>query len=161
MNQWDLVRAPIISLGMMLVLAACAAPARPASEEESAGPGGTGSPRPLPITTPPASEAADAMPSGITGAVPEALLSEIVADASRRAGVPADQLEVVTADAVTFNDGSLGCPQPGMFYTQALVEGYHVVVQGPERAFDYRAAQRGGFRLCENPAGPGPSSSTQ
>jgi hypothetical protein len=147
----------------MLVLAACAAPAGTGTDAASRSADGAedASSRPLPLATPPISEVAEPMPSGVTGAVPDALLAEIVADASERAGVPADELEIVTAAAVTFNDGSLGCPQPGMLYTQALVEGYHVVVRGPEREFDYRAAQRGGFRLCENPVGPEPSSGTQ
>jgi hypothetical protein len=156
MNRWNLSRTA--ALGMMLVLAACAAPAGPRTDQTSADPSLSASPRPLPIATPPSSEAGEPMPSGLTGAVPEATLAEILADAAERAGVPADQLEIVTAAAVTFNDGSLGCPEPGMLYTQALVDGYHVVVRGPERDFDYRAAQRGGFRLCENPGGAGASS---
>ena len=89
--------------------------------------------------------------------MPEALLAEILADASERAGVAADELEVIAADAVTFNDGSLGCPVPGMAYTQALVDGYHVIVRGPSGDLDYRATRQGGFRFCANPAGPGAS----
>jgi hypothetical protein len=154
MNRCSLLRARAATLGMMLVLAACAAPAGPGTDQRSADANASASPRPLADATPPTSTAAEPMPSGLTGAVPEALLAEILADASERAGVPADELEVLTANAVTFNDGSLGCPQPGMFYTQALVDGYHVVVRGPEGDLDYRAAQRGGFRLCENPVGP-------
>jgi hypothetical protein len=141
MSGWNVVRT---ALGVAIVLAACAAPVSV----------GTDRPSPSPDATPPASEGDDPMPSGLTGAVPEALLAEILADASERSGVPAEKLEIVTADAVTFNDGSLGCPQPGMFYTQALVDGYQVVVRTPDGELDYRAAQQGGFRLCENPVGP-------
>jgi hypothetical protein len=31
-----------------------------------------------------------------------------------------DQREVVSAKAVTWSDGSLGCPEPGKLYTQAF-----------------------------------------
>ena len=98
------------------------------------------------------------MPSDpMTGAVPEALISQILDDAADRSGVPADELEVVVAEAVTFNDGSLGCPEPGMAYTQALVDGYRVVVTAAGEELDYRAAEAGGFIFCENPLDDGTS----
>jgi hypothetical protein len=28
-----------------------------------------------------------------------------------------------------WNDGSLGCPEPGMMYTQALVNGYWLIIE--------------------------------
>jgi hypothetical protein len=39
---------------------------------------------------------------------------------------------VVQAEAVTWPDGALGCPEPGIVYTQALVPGYWVVVEAEE-----------------------------
>jgi hypothetical protein len=106
----------------------------------------------------PVRERNDQMPTSMTGAVPDALpdalLAEMLADASLRVGLPAEELEIVSAEAVTFNDGSLGCAQPGMLYTQALVDGYRVVVRAPGRDLDYRAAQLGGFRLCEDAVEP-------
>ena len=39
-------------------------------------------------------------------------------------------LKVLSAEAVTWSDGSLGCPEPGMMYTQALVPGYRVQIRG-------------------------------
>ena len=60
--------------------------------------------------------------------IPGDLLNRIFADASERTGVLPDALVVTRAEAVTWNDGSLGCPEPGMFYTMALVDGYQIVV---------------------------------
>jgi hypothetical protein len=153
MNRWNSLRA---ALGVGVVLAACSAPPgvstdQPPPDETATV---TASPDTRPGVTRPSIETGEPMPSGLTGAVPEALLTEILADAAERAGVPVEQLEVVTASEVTFNDGSLGCPQPGMMYTQALVDGYHVVVRTPDGDLDYRASGRGGFRLCEHPVGP-------
>ncbi|MGH2427785.1 MAG: hypothetical protein ACRDGV_02690 [Candidatus Limnocylindria bacterium] len=90
----------------------------------------------------------------ITGEAPEELLQEILADAASRTGVEADGIEVVQAEAITWNDGSLGCPEPGMFYTQALVDGYHVIVEAAGDELDYRATTTGSFTLCEAPARP-------
>ncbi len=62
----------------------------------------------------------------ITGEVPDGLLVDIVDDLAEREGADIQAIETVRAEAVTWNDGSLGCAQPGMVYTQALVDGYHV-----------------------------------
>ena len=56
------------------------------------------------------------------------MLDRIRADAAQRAGVILDQVKVLTVESVTWSDGSLGCPEPGMMYTQALVRGYRVRV---------------------------------
>ena len=73
------------------------------------------------------------------------------ADAARRTGVAAESLALVSAESVTWSDGSLGCPKPGMSYTQALVPGYRVRLRGPAGEMDYHASARGALVLC--PAG--------
>lgn len=79
---------------------------------------------------------------------PAEMLASALADASHRSGVAETELVIEKSRRVTWNDGSLGCPQPGMNYTQALVPGWHLVVRAGERTFDYRAADRGRFMLC-------------
>lgn len=74
-----------------------------------------------------------------------------LADAARRTGLPVAQLQVTAAEAVTWRDGSLGCPEPGMAYTEALVPGYRVRISAGGREFDYHAGSRGSLLLC--PAG--------
>jgi hypothetical protein len=81
--------------------------------------------------------------------IPGDLLNAILADASERTGIEPDALIVTRADAVTWNDGSLGCPEPGMFYTQALVDGYQIVLSAGDATLDYRAQSSGYFRVCE------------
>jgi hypothetical protein len=80
--------------------------------------------------------------------VPARILSEVVADAARRAAVDPASVTVVRAEPRTWGDASLGCPQPGMYYTQALVDGYQVIVSAGGTEYDYRAGA-GRFRLCE------------
>jgi len=69
-------------------------------------------------------------------------------DATRLTGVERAKLVVVDAEAVTWQDGSLGCPQEGMQYTMALVPGYRVRIQAGDRLLDYHAGARGGLALC-------------
>ena len=74
-----------------------------------------------------------------------------LADAARRTGRSAADLKVLSAEAVTWPDGSLGCPQPGMLYTQALVPGYRVRIEADGQVLDYHAGRSGRPGLC--PAG--------
>lgn len=69
-------------------------------------------------------------------------------DAARRAGIAAGSIELVSAEAVTWPDGSLGCPQPGMAYTQALVPGYRIRLRARGQVLDYHAGRIGMPVLC-------------
>lgn len=84
-------------------------------------------------------------------AAPRSLASVVdaaLADAATRSGLPAAQLEVASALSVTWADASLGCPRPGLLYTQALVPGYRVRVKAGAEVWDYRAGERGALVLC-------------
>ncbi|HEU4808855.1 MAG TPA: hypothetical protein VFT01_11385 [Homoserinimonas sp.] len=89
--------------------------------------------------------------TGAVGGVPEEMLSEVVADAASRAAVDPSAVNVIVAEAVTWSDGSLGCPEPGMSYTQALVPGYRVVVEAGGEELHFHAGVSGEFRYCDDP----------
>lgn len=158
----------VLSLAILMVLAACTAstPGDPSEPEASAtSDGSTGSPPPSltplptftplpPVTpkpTPTLLPGVPTLPPGGTvsdGEAPASLLAEIKADLVERTGVQESAITVVRSLAVTWNDGSLGCPKPGMNYTQALVPGYWVVLEADDVIYDYRATTRGSFSLC-------------
>ena len=78
-------------------------------------------------------------------------LQTIVAAAKRDAvsrGISAEAITVQSALRVTWPDGSLGCPEPGMHYTQALVPGWRVILRAGEETLDYHAASHGALILC-------------
>jgi hypothetical protein len=81
-----------------------------------------------------------------------ATLAEVTAsaldDAVRTTGLTRAELKVLSAEPVTWGDGSLGCPEEGMMYTQALVLGYRVRVQAQGRVLDYHASRNGQLLLC-------------
>ena len=88
-------------------------------------------------------------------------------DAARRTKIDRTKIDrtkltVLSAESVTWSDGSLGCPEPGMAYTQALVPGYRIRIQAGAEVLDYHAGRRGLPVLC--PAGraiePVPNGST-
>jgi hypothetical protein len=121
-----------------IVVAACTA---------NSGAGGSDAPRPSLASEGPSS---DAGASG-GGSLAASITDPIVADAAARLSVDASAVTIVSAHAETFSDGSLGCPEPGMMYTQALVDGYQVVVEANGTQLDYRGSGQGQFRLCKNP----------
>jgi hypothetical protein len=144
-------------LAAVLVLAACGSPAPP-GETGSPGPSGSqpsGSPAPRGSSTPSASPG----PTSGTGsapeeevtrppAVPQPVWDAVLADLATRTGGPPRSITVVRAEAVTWKDGSLGCPEPGMAYTQALVDGYHVVLDVGGQEYDYRVGSGAAVKLC-------------
>jgi hypothetical protein len=82
-------------------------------------------------------------------------------DLLERLDVNREDIAVDAAGAITWRDGSLGCPQPGMMYTQALVPGYQIVLRVGEETFDYHASERGHFVLCEGGLAPVASAPAQ
>ncbi len=117
-----------VTLFAALTLSACATGA-PMSDPT---PAASSSSRPPFQTTTPGAIA----PTGTPTEVPAARWDALVADLSQR-GI-SDAPELVSAEAVTFSDGSLGCASPGQSYTQALVDGMRVVVTAGGTTYDYR-----------------------
>jgi hypothetical protein len=88
---------------------------------------------------------------GLAGAVALAR-----SDLGARTGQPPATISVVTSEALTWPDTSLGCPAPGLGYLQVLTPGYQVVLDLFGERFDYRLDTSGGLVLCREgrPLGP-------
>ena len=70
------------------------------------------------------------------------------ANAAKRTGIARSALVLVSAEAVTWPDGSLGCPRPGQTYTQAQVPGYRIRIQAGAKTLDYHANAHDYMILC-------------
>jgi hypothetical protein len=79
--------------------------------------------------------------------VPAKVIAQLKDDLQSRLGGLPEDLQVARSEAVVWNDGSLGCPQPGVMYTQSLVAGYWVVFESGQARYDYRVPQSGGQPL--------------
>ncbi len=93
----------------------------------------------------------------VKGEVPQAILEAILKEVAALARVGPEQVAIARAESVVWSDGSLGCPEPGMMYTQALVNGYWVVIDAAGQRYDFRVDSRGNFRLCPPGQGHPPS----
>lgn len=69
-------------------------------------------------------------------------------DLAEKLGVPVDGMVVQEAMRVTWSDGSLGCPEPGSMYTQALVEGAMVRLIVDGREYRYHGGEDGQMFHC-------------
>jgi hypothetical protein len=99
--------------------------------------------------------AASSSPDAIV--LPASVIAPVVAEISRLSGIPVAEIAIVSAEAVTFPDGSLGCPVPGMAYTQMVTDGYKIVANAGGTTYDYRGTGTA-FTRCLNPkAEPSPS----
>ncbi len=77
-----------------------------------------------------------------------------VADLADRIGVATADVSVVSVEEVTWSDASLGCPQPGMSYTQALVDGSRVILEVGGVQYEYHAGPDGILFYCADPEPP-------
>ena len=134
-----MLRTILILGAATIVVAACTA---------GSGTGGSNVPEPSLASDGPS---ADPAASGGGFALPATIIDPVAADAARRLGVDPSAVTIVDAHPETWSDGSLGCPEPDMMYTQALVDGYQVIVEASGTQLDYRGSGPGQFRLCENP----------
>lgn len=102
--------------------------------------------RPSPPATPPVESGPE--PEGVRSL--PAVAAAITAEAQRR-GVDDAAVRVVSHDEVTWPDGSIGCPQPGMVYTQALVPGRRLVLEVDGEQASYHAGRDAEFGHCATP----------
>lgn len=89
----------------------------------------------------------------------DSLSALAVTDLANRLGIPEGDIEILAEENVTWRDGSLGCPRPGMMYTQALVEGSRIVLRTGGRDYSYHSKAGKPPFYCEDPVSPasGPS----
>ncbi len=75
----------------------------------------------------------------------------VIADVSKRTGIPTEKLKITQYSRQTWPNGCLGLSKPDEICTQALVEGWRVVVAGNNRRWVYRSDRNGRILRLESP----------
>ncbi len=101
-------------------------------------------------TTPTVESTMPEIPQSNPETAPETVVEKAVLDLVDRTAASPETITVVAAESKTWPDGSLGCPQPGMSYTQALVDGSRVLLETDGRLYAYHAGPDGEPFLCES-----------
>lgn len=110
-------------------------------------------------TTIPDEESENAMPtssSSAPGTQPAGLeqtlqVQQAKADLASRFAIAESAITFVDARLVVWPDGSMGCPQPGMMYTQVLVDGMVIWLEADGKTYQYHVGGVGEPFLCESP----------
>lgn len=147
-----LMRKPAAFVALAALVAACAAPADPVAEPDP-----TTSTTNSTTTTISGAEATTTTEVPTLQSVPRSdaelltLAKAARADLATHLGIAEDEIAITSAATVVWNDGSVGCPQPGMSYTQALVDGARFTLIYDDATYSYHLGGDGLF-LCEAPA---------
>jgi hypothetical protein len=111
------------------------------------GPGDTG-----PADTGPPEGSTDTVyPSGDIDAGLQPFITMAIDDLAARLGIDAAEITTLSAVLVVWPNGAMGCPQPGMQYTQVPVDGSVIELGAGGRVYRYHT---GGSRtpfLCDQP----------
>ena len=93
-------------------------------------------------------------PPAVPPPVDEPVVEEALSNLADRLGIGIDVIDVLDARAVTWRDGSVGCPEPGLAYSQALVPGWLVVLRVDDGSFRYHASENRHPFFCATPEAP-------
>ena len=139
----------VVLLAVML-LAACSLSPEVQLTPLAPQPVSTLSPLPTPGRSPLPTPNSDERPSAgapITSEADAATRAAINDLAAKRQVAP-EAVQVVSTSEVDWSDTSLGCPQPGMFYAQIIVQGYKIILSAGGQQVEYHADQRGRVVTC-------------
>src|SRR5947209_1517667 len=118
----------LMMVGLMLVMSACGANAS------------------TPPTTPTATSVAQSNSVDPNNPAVQGAL----ADAASHLGTGPQDLRVTQVEARQWPDSSLGCPQPGLLYSQIVTPGYLIVISSSSgKQLEYHADTRGRAVLCK------------
>src|SRR6056297_3764303 len=71
----------------------------------------------------------------------ESFVSHARDDLARRLEIDEIRITVIDAEFVTWPNGAVGCPEPDMMYTQALVPGYRIRLRADGALHHYHGAE--------------------
>jgi hypothetical protein len=95
-------------------------------------------------------------PSPVLDESLKSLIDQAKEDLSERLGVELAVINLVSAEAVSWPDGSLGCPEKGMAYAQVITPGYLIVLEVNNVDYEYHASRDTVGVRCKDPQPPVP-----
>ena len=97
----------------------------------------------------PASPVTSVLPGSTSNTDPQASVDAALSAAAEHLGMSPADLHVDQVDARQWGDSSLGCPKPGIMYSQIVTPGFLVVISGPGKQLEYHTDARGQVVLCQ------------
>lgn len=84
----------------------------------------------------------------------EALIEQAKEDLSQRLSVSVAEINLVEATEVVWPDASLGCPQPGIAYTQVTTPGYWILLEASGSQYPYHSDRGTQLVHCPEESSP-------
>ena len=76
-------------------------------------------------------------------------LAAAMADLAEQTGLSPNDIQLVSMEAVEWNDASLGCPQEGFMYAQVITPGFLIILEAQGQQYEYHTDRAGNVVLCE------------
>ena len=76
-------------------------------------------------------------------------MDNALCDAAAHLAVNSDALRVDQLEARQWGDSSLGCPKPGIMYSQIVTPGFLILITGAGKQLEYHTDARGRVVLCQ------------
>jgi hypothetical protein len=73
------------------------------------------------------------------------------AELAGRLGIPASSLAVVSVTSATWPNGALGCPKPGIMYSQIVTPGYRIILAAGGQNYEYHSGRGNNVVSCTLP----------
>jgi hypothetical protein len=84
-----------------------------------------------------------AQPSLASPEPPNSVIAAARQDLSRKTKISVNRLQIQAAQPQTWPDGCLGLAKPGEFCTQALVQGWRIILTDNQKTWVYRTDSSG------------------
>jgi hypothetical protein len=82
------------------------------------------------------------------------LVTQAKEDLAHELSIPLSAISLLKFKEVVWPDSSLGCPRPGLAYTQVLQPGFLIRLSARGRSYEFHAGARGAPFLCSEPRVP-------
>lgn len=79
----------------------------------------------------------------------ETPLVAAIKDLAEQTGLPPEQINRVSVEAVEWSDTSLGCPQEGYMYAQVITPGYKIILEAEGVQYEYHTDEGTHVVLCQ------------
>ena len=132
-------RAALLLAATLFLFACASGPATPV-------PTAPPPPPPLPAS---ASPVASMLPGSSSAADSQPAVDAALRDAAAHLGISQANLKVDQAEPRQWGDSSLGCPKPGLMYSQVVTPGFVIIISGAGKQLEYHADTRGQVVLCQ------------
>ena len=87
----------------------------------------------------------------VASPVPGSVEAKVGQALSKKTGVDTSKLVLTTKDALDWPDSALGCPAPGMMYSQIVTSGFKLVYSDGAKTYEVHTDRSGNRAvLCQN-----------